>query len=120
MQLEGSLTKRGGITIAGVLVTTTLMADRYLPGWGNTVGTTAGVFSAASIMWPQFRKRFWYWGTLTALLAIQIAIVSHFDKVRVFIESLSPFVWFLFIILDFLWVATAVILVASGVHRRES
>jgi hypothetical protein len=70
-------------------------------------------------MWPQFRKTWWFWGTLVPLLAIQVAILSHFAVIRVFVEQFNPIIWFLLIILNFLCVATALVLVASGFGSKE-
>lgn len=117
--LEGTLDRRTGIFVVVLTVVTAIAADQFWPGWGHSVGTTVCVFSGASLIWPQFRRRYWYWLTWSLLLTAQVVLLLRLDALRAFVENLHPLLWFALSILDFFVVALAIILVASACTKRE-
>jgi hypothetical protein len=117
--LEGQLSKRGTAILVVIFLAIAIAADQLRPGWGRSAGTTAGVFAAASVMWPQFRREWWFWFTLLPLFALQVIVFVRFQGFRLFVEQAAPAVWFLLGLADFVCVATAVVLIAQFARRRK-
>ena len=118
-QFEAQLGKRGTVVLVLISVTAAIAADQLRPGWGRSVGTTVAVFAAAFAMWPQFRAKWWFWATLLPTFALQSAILWHFDILRAMLEEATPVVWGMCTLLDFVCVATAVVLVGLAATKRN-
>jgi len=116
--LEAQITRRATLVLGLGMAAVGIGADQLCPGWGRVAAMTGVVFVAAFVMWPQFRRYWWFWTTLLPLLCLQIATFGLFGKARSVIESIHPAAWFLLTFVNFICVATAIVLVAQFATRR--
>ncbi len=119
-QLESRLGKGTKVILIVVGVAAAILADQLRPGWGRSVATTGLVFGAASVMWPQFRAKGWFWATLLPMFTLQCAVLWRYSILRAMIEELDIVAWFVCTLLNFMCVAAVLLILASAMTRRKT